>query len=267
MTRFPSPVRLALSFAFAAGCALSTARAQDSMPGRLFAVTIEGEVRAVADGRMDLVASGDGMIAHRTSIEVGPRGRASFVLSNNTGLSLGAGSRLEILRFEHAPFAADPMHMDEEPTVSKLEARVRGGQIAFCLPSQVFGSTAVLQVPQASVSLRGRRFMVDVNDRRAVLFVVEGLATVFRGPEDRAGQAVGNGQAVTITGGAGPQFPLIEVAAADPERGSQINESLAGACLSRHTVFFAAPTDPRRVVTPPNTSENPNPTVSLDRLP
>lgn len=259
--------RSLLAFLVAAAFAAVVGRAQDNMPGRMYAVSAEGEVRTVADGKMELVVPGEGGIAHRTRIEIGARGKASFVLSNNTGLALGPRTRLEILRFEHAPFAADPMKLDEEPTVSRLEARLRSGRLAVCLPSQVFGSTVTLHVADASVSFRGRRYYLDVSDERAVLHVVEGLATVFRGPDDRVGQIVGNGRSVTITTGVGPAYPLIEVGGTESTQQGAINEALAAACLSRHTVFFAAPSDPRRVVTPPNTADNPNPTVSLDRLP
>lgn len=261
MKRFVLPLLLAAAF-----CA-GAARAQDNMPGRMYAVSVEGEVRTFTDGKMELLMPGEGGIAHRMRIEIGPHGKASFVLSNNTGLSFGPGTRLEILRFEHAPFTADPMKLDEEPTVSRLEARLRGGRVAVCLPSQVFGSTVTLYVPDASITFRGRRYMLDTSDERTVLHVVDGLATVFRGPDDRVGQVVGNGRSVTITSGVGPAYPLIEVGATEGAQQSAINEGLAAACLSRHTVFFATPSDPRRVVTPPNTAENPNPTVSLDRLP
>jgi hypothetical protein len=239
--------------------------AQERVVGRIYVVTADGDVRRTEDGRLVPVATGESFSASRAALEIPDQGRASLVFSNNTGVYLAADSRLDIERFDHAPFVADPNRMDDEPAISTFSGRLFSGRLAMCFPKQVFGSSVDLQIPQAVLHLRGSRIAVDVNDTRAIAFAVDGAITVSRGPEDKAGLVVETGQMVTITPGAGPQFPLLSVAPIPNDKVGELNEMMASACLSRHTVFFARPADPRRVVTPP--PQEPNPTVSLDRLP
>jgi len=240
-------------------------RAQERVPGRLYAVSVEGDFRRTEDGRFVPVALGESFAASRTTLELAAKSRASLIFSNNTGVFFSPGTRLVVDRFEHAPFIADPNRMDDEPAASSFTGRLLAGTIAFCFPKQVFGSTVLLQIPQATLNLHGSRIAVEVTDARAVAYVLDGTVTILRGSEDKSGQVAGSGQMVTITPGAGPQYPLVEAEPLPDAKGAALNEMMASACLSRHTVFFARPEDPRRVVTPP--PAEPNPTVSLDRLP
>jgi len=242
-----------------------TTRAQERVPGRMYAVSVEGDFRRTEDGRLVPVAIGESFAASRTTLELAEKSRASLIFSNNTGVFFSPGTRIVVERFEHAPFIADPNRMDDEPAASNFTGRLLAGTAALCFPKQVFGSTVLLQIPQATLNLHGSRIAVEVTDACSIAYVVDGTVTVLRGSEDKTGEVVGSGQMVTIIPGAGPQYPLVQAEPLPDAKMGRLNEMMASACLSRHTVFFARPEDPRRVVTPPPVE--PNPTVSLDRLP
>lgn len=238
--------------------------AQDRIVGKLFLVDVTGDVHLVEGGKVVPFKSGDTIQCKNIVIESGPESNVSGVLSNNTGLYVGPNARIELTRFEQAPFAADPNRVEDEPSISNIEGVIYSGTFAFCLANQVFGSTTKYSVLGADVSVRGKRVVTDATDAKTIFYVVEGEVTVKAGPGDQAGTVVQSNQQVSITPGVGGAYPVIEVSEIDPSVGDRLNNALSAACLARRAVFFATPEDPRRVLPPPD-SPNP-PTVSIDRI-
>lgn len=252
-----------LSIAVAFACAI-IGNAQDRVVGKLFIVDVNGDVHLVSSGKVIPFEAGQTIECKNITIESGPESTSSGVLSNNTGLFIGPNSRIELTRFEQAPFAADPNRVDDEPSISNIEGVIYSGTFAFCLANQVFGSTAKYSVLGADVTVRGKRVVSEATDAKSTFFVVDGEVTVKAGPGDQAGTVVQSNKQVSITPGVGGAYPIVTVADIDPEVADSLNNALSAACLARRAVFFATPEDSRRVLPPPD-SPNP-PTVSIDRL-
>lgn len=252
-----------LSVAAAFACA-ALGHAQDRVVGKLFIVDVNGDVHLVSSGKVVPFKAGETIQCKNITIESGPESSSSGVLSNNTGLFIGPNSRIELTRFEQAPFAADPNRVEDEPSISNIEGVIYSGTFAFCLANQVFGSTAKYSVLGADVTVRGKRVVTEATDTKSTFYVVEGEVTVKAGPADQAGTIVQSNKQVSITPGVGGEYPIITVSDIDPKAVERLNNALSAACLARRAVFFAAPEDPRRVLPPPG-SPNP-PTVSIDRL-
>ncbi|HEY5551050.1 MAG TPA: hypothetical protein VIK52_04130 [Opitutaceae bacterium] len=248
----------------AAMAAATLCQAQDRIVGRMFIVDVTGDVHLVDAGKVVPFKSGDAIQCKNIIIESGPESNSSGVLSNNTGIFVGPNSRIELTRFEQAPFAADPSRVEDEPSISNIEGVIYSGTFAFCLANQVFGSTAKYSVLGAEVTVRGKRVVTDATDTKSTFYVVEGEVTVKAGPADQAGTVVQSNQQVSITPGVGGGYPVITVSEIDPSVADKLNNALSAACLARNAVYFATPDDPRRVLPPPD-SPNP-PTVSIDRI-
>lgn len=239
-------------------------QAQDRIVGKLFIVDASGDVRHVIAGKVLPMKAGDTIACKNVTFEAGAESSATGVLSNNTGLYIAPDSRFAITRFEQAPFAADPNRVEDEPSVSNFEGVFYSGTFAFCFANQVFGSTAKYTILGAEVNVRGKRVVVDASDSRTILYIVDGEATVFSGPDDRAGVIARSNKQMSITPGVGGEFPIITVSDIDADVVEKLNNSLSAACLARRAVFFATPEDPLRVLPPP---QGPTPpTVSIDRL-
>lgn len=248
----------------AALAAATLSQAQDRIVGRLFVVDVTGDVHLVEAGKIVPFKSGDILQCKNIVIESGPESSASGVLSNNTGLFIGPNSRIELTRFEQAPFVADPNRVEDEPSISNIEGVIYSGTIAFCLANQVFGSTSKYSVLGADVSVRGKRIVTEATDAKTIFYVVDGEVTVKAGPDDQGGTVAQSNQQVSITPGVGGAYPVIAVSEIDPSAADKLNNALSAACLARRAVFFATPEDPRRVLPAPD-SPNP-PTVSIDRI-
>ncbi|HUG09887.1 MAG TPA: hypothetical protein VMM36_02680 [Opitutaceae bacterium] len=248
----------------AAIAAASLCQAQDRIVGKMFIVDVAGDAHLVDAGKVVTFEAGDTLQCKNIVLESGPESNMTAVLSNNTGFYLGPNSRIELTRFEQAPFAADPSRIEDEPSISNIEGVIYSGTFAFCMANQVFGSTSKYSVLGADVSVRGKRIVTEATDTKTIFYVVEGEVTVKAGPDDQAGTVVQSNQQVSITPGVGGAFPVIAVSEIDPSAGDKLNNALSAACLARRAVFFASPEDPRRVLPPP---DGPNPpTVSIDRL-
>lgn len=244
--------------------AATLSQAQDRIVGKMFVVSVNGDVHHVQAGKVTPFEPGETITCRAIIIESGPSSSATGVLSNNTGVFVGPNSRMEITSFVQAPFAADPARVEDEPSVSNIEGTFFSGTFALCFANQVFGSTAKYSILGADVNLRGKRIVVEATDAKTTIYVVDGEATVKTGPVDQAGTVAGTGKQVSIAPGVGGGFPIVEVADIDPAAAEKLNNSLSAACLARRAVFFATPEDPRRVLPPP-VSPTP-PTVSIDRL-
>jgi hypothetical protein len=248
----------------AAIAAASLCQAQDRIVGKMFIVDVTGDAHLVDAGKVLTFKAGDTIQCKNIILESGPASNMTGVLSNNTGLFLGPNAKIELTRFEQAPFAADPSRIEDEPSISNIEGVIHSGTFAFCMANQVFGSTSKYSVLGANVSVRGKRVVTEATDTKTTFYVVEGEVTVKAGPDDQAGTVVQSNQQVSITPGVGGAYPVITVSDIDPSAGEKLNNALSAACLARRAVFFASPEDPRRVLPPP---DGPNPpTVSVDRL-
>lgn len=252
----------------AAGCAwLATALplpAQEWVLGKLFIIGVDGEATVTQQGRVLPVRAGDTFFTRDLTLTTADSSRVAFVLSNQTGVLIAPGSRLELTRFDQAPFIADPTRLDEEPSVSRIDATFYNGSYALCFSTPVFGSVHLLRAAGAICNVRGGQVVVDVTDDAAVLHIVSGQATVRAGPEDMGGILVNPGESATIWRGPANAAPVIEVADTPADTSDRLNEMLASACLSRRAVFFAAPEEPRRILPLPEV--DPTPTTSPDRL-
>lgn len=175
--------------------------------------------------------------AHGAILETKGDSTNSFVLSNGTGIFLGANTRLEVRRFVQEPFWPHREDLEVEPSISQLHAFVARGQVGICTPRLIAGSSMVFDTPHASVSIRGQRLLIETFPYETRVSVIEGDVTVRAGESDAGGATLRGGEQAIVRQPLG-QPAEMEVRAIPDDQRERIGDQIAMACMARRTVYF-----------------------------
>jgi hypothetical protein len=170
-------------------------------------------------------------------LETKAKASDSLVFSNGTALYLGEETRLEIKTFLQAPFSPNRSDLDVEPSVSEMLVNVQRGSVGICTSKLVSGSAMVYTTPQATIHIRGRRLLIEVEKAETRVYLLEGDVTVL--PDSLSpGETLKPGQFATLRRTGGDSPAVVSVAAIPVDQVSKIDDRIALACISRRTVYF-----------------------------
>jgi hypothetical protein len=242
---------LLLSMGFALVFSASTLRAAALKPAatsKLFVADMQGEAKIETGDKIVEMAKKSSYSPEGTIIETAraqgdrPEGQhSSMVYSNGTGIYFAPGTRLEVKKFSQEPFAPNRTDLDVEPSISQTQAFLSRGTVGLCTSKQVAGSSMVYQTPHGSVSVRGRRVMVEVTDEYTKISSLEGESTVRANtgnPADVNGQTLHAGEQALIRSGTPGHPATIEISKIPDDEKLGLESKAAIACLARRTVFF-----------------------------
>lgn len=165
---------------------------------------------------------------------------STLVYSNGTGAFVDADTRVEVRRFVQEPFAPNRTDVDVEPSISQTQAFVSRGTVALCTSKLVAGSSMTYQTPHGSVTIRGRRVVIETGGNETKITMLEGDGTVRAGSLDVGGNTLKSGQQAIIRQGAPGQPNQIEIRPLNEADEATLGEKAAMACMAKQTVYFDA---------------------------
>ncbi len=166
---------------------------------------------------------------------------SSMVYSNGTGIFIDTDTKLEVKKFVQEPFSPNRTDMDVEPSISQTQAFLARGSVGLCSSKLVAGSSMVYQTAHASINIRGRKVVIETNDKYTKVSMLEGESTVRGGTGsnlDLGGQPLHAGQQAIIRQGPPGEPPIVQIASIPPADMSALDDMAAMACMAKKTVYF-----------------------------
>lgn len=239
-----SPLRFrALSLLLAASAMGAPVTGQAQTPKRtnptskMYVAELKGE-SSVDDGKTVQRLAKDGVVAPEGSVfETKPNSNDSLVLSNGTAMFVDSDTRFEVRRFLQEPFAPNRNELDVEPSVSQIVIQLARGGLGFCTAKPVAGSSMVIQTPQATIDVKGRRVMIQTTAQDTRVSLLEGELTVVGDPA-KGGAVLLPGQQIVVHRETPESAPTTVLKSLSKEENAALDELVSLACISRRTVFF-----------------------------
>jgi hypothetical protein len=163
---------------------------------------------------------------------------STMVFSNGTGAFFDADTRVEVKRFMQEPFTPNRNDLEVEPSISQTQAFLARGAVGLCTSKLVAGSNMTYVTPLGSVSIRGRKLVIETSYDMTKVSMLEGESTVRAGPLDPGGHTLKSGEQAVIRRGPPGQANSIEIQKIPSEEGSLLDDRVAMACMARKTVYF-----------------------------
>jgi hypothetical protein len=232
--------------------AASMAASQAKNPAsKLFVTDVQGEGEIATGDKIEQIAKRSVHTAQGTIIETKKaeddvqkdKNSSSMVYSNGTGLFLDSDTRLEIRKFVQEPFAPNRTDMDVEPSVSQTQAFLSRGSVGLCTSQLAAGSSMVYQTSNATINVRGRKIVIEANDKYTKVSMLDGESTIRGGMGsniDLGGQSLHAGQQAIIQQGLPGEAPQVRIASIPPGEMSSLDDKVSMACIAKKTVYFEA---------------------------
>ncbi len=245
------PVFLRKTFAFmlCAAVTVSAASQRKNPASKLFVTDVQGQGEINTGDKLEDLAkktvhSAQGAIIETKKAEDDSqkdKNSSSMVYSNGTGIYFDSDTRLEVKKFAQEPFAPNRTDMDVEPSISQTQAFLSRGSVGLCASKMVAGSSMVYQTPHATINVRGRKVIIETNEKFTKISMLEGESTVrggIGGNVDLGGQSLRAGQQAIIRAGAAGEAPIVQIASIPPAEMGPLDDKVSMACMAKKTVYF-----------------------------
>lgn len=163
---------------------------------------------------------------------------STAVYSNGTGAFYGEDTKVEMKKFLQEPFTPNRVDNDVEPSISQTQAFVARGSVGLCTSKQVAGSNMTYSTSQGSVSIRGKKIVIDAGDNETKISMLEGDSTVRAGALDMGGQVLHTGEQAIIRPGSGGAAGTIQIQKIPASELAKLDDKVAAACMAKKTVYF-----------------------------
>lgn len=213
------------------------AAAKKNPTSKVYVADLKGEAEIDDGERVRELSAKSVYTAQGTVIETKPESQNAMVFSNGAGVFVDADTRMEVRRFVQEPFAPNRSDIEVEPSISQTQTYLARGTVGLCTSRMVAGSSMVYSTPQASVSVRGNKAVIQTNENETKISLVEGDVTVRAGEGDSGGQIIRAGQQAIIRRPPG-QPPTVVIQQIPPAELPVIDEQVSIACMARRTVYF-----------------------------
>lgn len=163
---------------------------------------------------------------------------STMVYSNGTGAFFDADTRVEMRTFMQEPFTPNRADIESEPSISQTQAFLARGTVGLCNSKLVAGSNMTYQTPQGSVSIRGRKVVIEASPGVTKISMLEGDSTVRAGANDLAGNTLRTGEQAIIRPGPPGQPNIVQIEKIPKAEMPQLDDKVAMACMAKKTVYF-----------------------------
>lgn len=204
---------------------------------KLYVADVEGMSSINTGEKIEDLTKKSVYSAEGVVLETTPKSTNAIVLSNGTGMTFDPDTRVEMQRFVQEPFAPNRTDLEVEPSVSQTAAFIPRGTVGLCSSKMVAGSTTTFNTRQASLSIRGRKVVIEANDSSTVVSMFEGESTV-RGEMMAGGQTLKSGQQAIITRKSNSEPPTVQIQPIPPADVKRLGDKVSMACMARKTVYF-----------------------------
>jgi hypothetical protein len=206
--------------------------------GKIYVADVTGESQIDTGQKIEDLVKRSVYAVQGTVIETKAKSTDSLVYSNGTGVFFDAETRVEIRRFIQEPFTPNRSDMEVEPSISQTQAFVVRGIVGICTSKLVAGSNMTYKTPHASVNIRGRKLVIEVNEGVSKISMLEGDCTVRGGDLDMGGRILHVGEQAIVSPGPVGQPNLVEIVKIPDNEMSTLEEKVTMACMSKRTVYF-----------------------------
>jgi hypothetical protein len=238
--RFLLPVLSAAALLLSLGQAgLQAAPARKGPASKIYIADVEGRTIINNGERIEDLTTKTTIPAQGAIFESKAGSTSTMVFSNGTGFMLGERSQIEVKRFQQEPFVPNRSDNEVEPSVSSLLVYVSRGTVALCTSKLVAGSSMNFSTPQAYISIRGRRVLIETDETTTKVSLIEGDVTVRGGGViDMGGTNLQPGQQAVIRQGSPGSPAAVEVRSIPSEDRNRVENHVTTACMARGTVYF-----------------------------
>jgi hypothetical protein len=217
----------------------ANAQTQSAGPaGKLYVAEMEGASEIDSRTRVQEMVRKAVYDADDSIIQTKAGATNTIVFSNGVGIFLDPETTLQVDRFTQQPFQPNRADLELEPSVSRMFLSLRNGTIALCTGKMLPGSILEITTPHATVSIRGKRVVIQTSVMGTTVSLLEGDVTARLGASDASGQVLLPNQRAIIRQGRldDPLRIVIEPIPEELRRG--LEDRAAFACMARHTVYF-----------------------------
>lgn len=172
------------------------------------------------------------------AVEEGTSAYSTLVFSNGTGAFYDTDTRVEMRRFVQEPFAPNRSDIEVEPSVSRTQAFVARGAVGLCNSKLVAGSVMIYDTPHASLSVRGRKVVIETRGDTTKFSMLEGDGSFRAGSGDLSTRNIPQGQQAIIRRRTDGRVNDVEIRPIPPEEVQSLDDRVAMACVAKRTVYF-----------------------------
>jgi hypothetical protein len=205
---------------------------------KFYVTDLEGQSQVNTGEKIEELTKKSVYSAQGTIVETKPDATTALVYSNGTGIFFDHDTRLEMRRFVQEPFKPNRTDMEVEPSISQTQSFLPRGVIGICTSKLVAGSSMTYRTPYASVAIRGRKVVIETNDKLTKVSLLEGDVTVRGGAFDSGGQMLRPGQQAIITPSQTGAPSSISVQEIPPQEVHGLEDKVTVACMAKNTVYF-----------------------------
>lgn len=207
---------------------------------KLYVAEASGTTQIKNGDKLYTASQASAFDAPGTVIETSGDSQATFVYSNGVGMTIGENSRVEINRFDQAPFTANSASNGvDEPSSSQSEVYVSRGSVGLSTSKLATGSTMSVATPLASVNVRGGNISIETTDDVTTISMLDGSATVFTGGKDGMGTVLNAGEKIVIRRPPIGKLPIIQLSPIAQQDLVRLTDFIGTANNARKTVSFA----------------------------
>jgi len=210
---------------------------KSSPTSKLYVADLTGQSQLDDGDHILKLTKNDVRSAEGTTIETKADSTDSLVLSNGTAIYVAPETRFEVKRFLQEPFTPNRNDLDDEPSVSQTVVQIIHGSLGLCTSKLVAGSTMTYKTPEATISIRGRRLLIETLENETRVSLLEGDITVV-GDESQGGETLHGGQRAIIHRATAHGPAVIKVEPIPDDQSSKLDDTVSLACISRRTVYF-----------------------------
>lgn len=247
--KFSPLLHLPATFLLCAAATTFAASQKKNPASKLFVTDVQGQAEISTGDKIEELEKKTVHTAQGTIIETKKaeddsqkdKNSSSMVYSNGTGIFLDSDTKLEVKKFAQEPFAPNRTDMDVEPSISQTQAFLARGSVGLCTSKMVAGSSMIYQTPQATINVRGRKIIIETNEKFTTVSMIEGESTVRGGTGssiDLGGQSIHAGQRAIIRSGPPGEPPVVQIESIPSSEMNPLDDKVSMACMAKKTVYF-----------------------------
>ena len=209
-----------------------------SPTSKFYVADLNGEAQVDTGDRIDDLEKKSVYNADGTIIETKSDSNYAMVYSNGSGIYFDPSTRVHVQKFVQEPFKPNRSDMETEPSISQTQAVVERGAVGLCTSKLVAGSHMDYVTPFGSLSMHGRKAVIDVKDNSATISMLEGDSTVKAGDLDMGGHTLHEGEQAILTKDPTTGANRVTIQQIPSDQKAAANDKVTAACLARKTVYF-----------------------------
>jgi len=149
---------------------------------KLYIAESKGETQIRSGDKVYAGRQASAFDAPGTVIETGSNSSTAMVYSNGVGMVIGENSRIEITRFDQAPFSATTAtgaNDNLEPSESQSEIYLSRGTVGISTSQFLSGSSMACATELGAIKIRGGNIAIESRPDESIFDLLGGAATVL----------------------------------------------------------------------------------------